>query len=58
MEAAEPAAAGGPWFLGVQWHPEDTAATDPAQHAIFAALAGAAHEFAGRRWGRPRRLGR
>jgi putative glutamine amidotransferase len=26
------------WFLGVQWHPEDTAATDPAQSALFAAL--------------------
>lgn len=25
------------WFLGVQWHPEDTAATDTAQAAIFAA---------------------
>jgi putative glutamine amidotransferase len=49
VEAVEPAAAGDPWFLGVQWHPEDTAATDPAQHAIFAALAGAAREFAGRR---------
>jgi putative glutamine amidotransferase len=22
------------WFLGVQWHPEDTAATDPAQAGI------------------------
>jgi len=26
------------WFLGVQWHPEDTAATDPAQSALFTAL--------------------
>ena len=25
------------WFLGLQWHPEDTAATDPAQAAIFTA---------------------
>ena len=24
------------WFLGVQWHPEDTAAEDPAQAAVFA----------------------
>ncbi len=40
------ATAGGPWFLGVQWHPEDTAASDPAQHAIFAALADAARAFA------------
>ena len=23
------------WMLGVQWHPEDTAADDPAQQAIF-----------------------
>jgi putative glutamine amidotransferase len=30
------------WFLGVQWHPEDTAADDPAQHALFAALVDAA----------------
>jgi len=30
------------WFLGVQWHPEDTAAADPAQHALFAALIAAA----------------
>jgi len=26
------------WFLGVQWHPEDTADTDPGQAAIFHAL--------------------
>ena len=25
------------WFLGVQWHPEDTAATDPGQAAVFEA---------------------
>jgi putative glutamine amidotransferase len=30
------------WFLGVQWHPEDTAAEDPAQHALFRALVDAA----------------
>jgi len=24
------------WFLGVQWHPEDSAATDPRQAAVFA----------------------
>jgi putative glutamine amidotransferase len=23
------------WMLGVQWHPEDTAATDPAQQVLF-----------------------
>jgi putative glutamine amidotransferase len=25
----------GGWFVGVQWHPEDTAATDPRQQALF-----------------------
>jgi putative glutamine amidotransferase len=29
------------WFLGVQWHPEDTADTDPHQSAIFRALVAA-----------------
>jgi len=27
------------WMLGVQWHPEDTAAKDPAQQSVFDALA-------------------
>jgi putative glutamine amidotransferase len=27
------------WMLGVQWHPEETAAHDPAQQALFDALA-------------------
>jgi putative glutamine amidotransferase len=26
------------WFLGLQWHPEDTAETDPLQHALLSAL--------------------
>lgn len=26
------------WFVGVQWHPEDTHATDPTQAALFAAF--------------------
>jgi putative glutamine amidotransferase len=26
------------WVVGVQWHPEDTAATDPVQQALFDAL--------------------
>lgn len=30
------------WFLGVQWHPEDTADTDPVQARIFAAFVDAA----------------
>ncbi|WP_131741193.1 gamma-glutamyl-gamma-aminobutyrate hydrolase family protein [Actinomadura roseirufa] len=32
------------WFLAVQWHPEDTAATDRAQQALFGALVQAAGE--------------
>lgn len=31
-----------PWFLGVQWHPELSAARDPAQQRIFDALVAAA----------------
>jgi len=30
------------WFLAVQWHPEDTFATDPAQVAVVRALVAAA----------------
>jgi putative glutamine amidotransferase len=33
VEAVE--SADGSWVLGVQWHPEDDAATDPAQQAVF-----------------------
>jgi putative glutamine amidotransferase len=29
------------WVVGVQWHPEDTAATDPAQQALFDAFVAA-----------------
>ena len=29
---------GGVWMVGVQWHPEETAATDPAQQALFDSL--------------------
>jgi putative glutamine amidotransferase len=45
------------WFLGVQWHPEDTASTDPAQLALFRALVEAARRPAAQRDGgisRPR----
>ncbi len=31
----------GGWYLGVQWHPEDTAADDPEQARLFQALAAA-----------------
>jgi putative glutamine amidotransferase len=34
---------GGPWIVGVQWHPEDTAAGDPAQQALFDTFVGEAH---------------
>lgn len=30
---------GATWMLGVQWHPEETAAQDPAQQSVFEALA-------------------
>lgn len=39
------------WMLGVQWHPEDTAATDPVQQALFDGLALAARSRAGVREG-------
>jgi putative glutamine amidotransferase len=42
VEAIELAEPGGGWFLGVQWHPEDTAASDPAQQRLFGALVSAA----------------
>ncbi|HTY72401.1 MAG TPA: gamma-glutamyl-gamma-aminobutyrate hydrolase family protein [Actinomycetes bacterium] len=41
LEAAELDAARG-WFLGVQWHPEDSWERDPAQRAVLAALVDAA----------------
>ncbi|MEU3538997.1 gamma-glutamyl-gamma-aminobutyrate hydrolase family protein [Streptomyces paromomycinus] len=34
------------WFAAVQWHPEDTAAADPAQQGLFDALT----EACGRRF--------
>lgn len=33
------------WYLGVQWHPEDSAATDPRQAALFGALVTAARGY-------------
>jgi putative glutamine amidotransferase len=41
VEAVELTGARG-WFLGVQWHPEDTWATSPGQLAVFRALVDAA----------------
>jgi putative glutamine amidotransferase len=35
----EAVALDGVWLLAVQWHPEDTAPADPAQQALFDALA-------------------
>jgi putative glutamine amidotransferase len=46
VEATELARPDGRWFLGVQWHPEDTVATDPDQRAIFAALVAAGRDTA------------
>ncbi|MGO1051960.1 gamma-glutamyl-gamma-aminobutyrate hydrolase family protein [Crossiella sp. CA198] len=40
IEAVRAVSARG-WFLGVQWHPEDTAHTDPAQQRLFAEFAAA-----------------
>jgi putative glutamine amidotransferase len=37
------------WVVGVQWHPEDTAAHDPHQLALFRALVAHAHEWAAAR---------
>ena len=34
------------WFAAVQWHPEDTAATDPAQLALFRSFVAAARRTA------------
>jgi gamma-glutamyl-gamma-aminobutyrate hydrolase PuuD len=38
LERAEP----GSWLLGVQWHPEETAASDPPNQALFEHLVAAA----------------
>jgi putative glutamine amidotransferase len=34
------------WYLGVQWHPEDSAATDPVQAAVFRHFVAAAAAYA------------
>jgi putative glutamine amidotransferase len=38
-----------PFFVAVQWHPEHTAASDPAQQRLFDALVEAARHRAGRK---------
>ena len=37
------------WFLGVQWHPEDTAAEDGQQLALFTHLVASATEYSARK---------
>lgn len=37
------------WVVAVQWHPEETAATDPAQQGVFHAFAEQARERGGKR---------
>jgi putative glutamine amidotransferase len=41
IEAVEPESSDG-WLIAVQWHPEDTAASDPAQQGLFDALVSSA----------------
>jgi putative glutamine amidotransferase len=38
-----------PFYLAVQWHPEETAAVDEGQQRLFNALADAAREYEGKR---------
>jgi putative glutamine amidotransferase len=45
IEAVELASSAS-WYLGVQWHPEDTAAADPAQAGLFRALVAASRDRA------------
>lgn len=47
IEAAE--APDHPWLVAVQWHPEITAANDPAQQRLFDAFVAAARENTARR---------
>jgi putative glutamine amidotransferase len=35
-----------PWLVGVQWHPEMSAVTDPTQQRLFDGLIKAAEKFA------------
>jgi GrpB-like predicted nucleotidyltransferase (UPF0157 family) len=38
LDVADPQDEWETWMLGVQWHPEETAASDPAQQSLFDAL--------------------
>jgi putative glutamine amidotransferase len=52
VEGLEPTGEG--WAVAVQWHPEDTAAADPAQQGLFDELVRrAAHEARGNRGSLP-----
>jgi putative glutamine amidotransferase len=44
VEAVELAGHDG-WYVGVQWHPEDTAAEDPTQASLFCAFVSAARDL-------------
>ncbi|HEV2309638.1 MAG TPA: gamma-glutamyl-gamma-aminobutyrate hydrolase family protein, partial [Acidimicrobiia bacterium] len=44
VEALEVTGPGDGWVLGVQWHPEDTAATDPVQQRLFDGFVAACRE--------------
>ena len=57
VEAVERDAAGlgrDTWMLGVQWHPEDTAAADPVQQGLFDGFVSAATDRAAARRGASR----
>lgn len=43
VEGLEPVD-GDDWVVAVQWHPEDSSASDPVQRALFTAFAQACHE--------------
>lgn len=48
VEALEPEGAGDAWMVAVQWHPEETAGSDPVQQALFRAFAERVRERAAR----------
>ncbi len=45
LEAVEMVDPDQSWFLGVQWHPEDTAESDPAQHTVFTEFVAASRNY-------------